>query len=101
MRHIGEVGVGEEFLHSFGADCRVVGDVAEVFLFDAFVGGNHNERVLRGYVPEHFDFTCIRVQASSVCRCNVVKNGGTRSALVPLHKTRLANFAQENRCAVS
>ncbi len=22
-----------------------------------------------GYVPEHFDFTCIRVQASSVCRC--------------------------------
>lgn len=69
MRHIGEVGVGEEFLHSFVADCRVVGDVAEVFLFDAFVGGNHNERVLRGYVPEHFDFTCIRVQASSVCRC--------------------------------
>lgn len=39
--------VGEEFLHSFGADSRVVGDVAEVFLFDAFVGGNHNERVLR------------------------------------------------------
>lgn len=43
VRHIGEVGVGIEFLHSFGADCRIVGDVAEVFLFDAFVGGNHNE----------------------------------------------------------
>lgn len=41
--HIGEVCVGEEFLQAVGADCRVVGDVAEVFLFDAFVGGNHNE----------------------------------------------------------
>ena len=43
VRHIGEVCVGIEFLHSFGADCRIVGDVAEAFLFDAFVGGNHNE----------------------------------------------------------
>ena len=49
VRHIGVIGlplclgkelcVGVESLHAFGADSRVVGDVAEGFLFDAFVGG--------------------------------------------------------------
>lgn len=41
-REVGEVNVDEEAFKPFGAYCRIVGEVGEAVLCDAFVRCNHN-----------------------------------------------------------
>ena len=41
-REVGEVNVDEEAFKTFGAYCRIVGEVGEAVLCDAFVRCNHN-----------------------------------------------------------